>query len=90
MTRNKLIDHMALNAGISRNSANKALKSLIEDITETLKKGERINLQGLGSLIAYERAARVGRNPRTQEPLNITAKNVVKFKPSPKLISSLN
>lgn len=90
MTKNKLIDHMALNAGISRNSANKALKSLIEGITETLKKGERINLQGLGSLTAYQRAARVGRNPRTQEPLNITAKNVVKFKPSPKLISSLN
>ena len=90
MTKNELIDQMALNAGISRNSANKALKALIEGITQTLKKGERVNLQGLGSLIAYKRASRVGRNPRTNKPLNIPAKNALKFKPSPQLISILN
>ena len=90
MTKNKLIDQMALNAGISRQSANKALEALIESITETLKKGERINLQGLGSWTAYQRAARVGRNPSTNEPLNIPAKNSLKFKASPRLISLLN
>lgn len=90
MTKNKLIDQMALNAGISRKSANKALEALIEGITETLKKGERINLQGLGSWTAYQRAACVGRNPSTNEPLNIPAKNSLKFKASPKLISLLN
>tara|TARA_B110000444_G_scaffold69351_1_gene65149 strand:+ start:217 stop:489 length:273 start_codon:yes stop_codon:yes gene_type:complete len=90
MTKNKLIDQMALNAGISRQSANKALEALIEGISETLKKGERINLQGLGSWTAYQRAARVGRNPSTNEPLNIPAKNSLKFKASPKLISLLN
>ena len=90
MTKNKLIDQMALNAGISRKSANKALEALIEGITETLQKGERINLQGLGSWTAYERAARIGRNPRTNEPLNIPVKNVLKFKASPQLISRLN
>ena len=90
MTKNKLIDQMALNAGISRKSANKALEALIEGISETLKKGERINLQGLGSWTAYQRASRVGRNPSTNEPLNIPAKNSLKFKASPKLISLLN
>jgi DNA-binding protein HU-beta len=90
MTKNKLIDQMALNAGISRQSANKALEALIEGITETLKKGERINLQGLGSWTAYQRAARVGRNPSTNEPLNIPAKNSLTIKASPQLISLLN
>ena len=90
MKRNELIDHMALNAGISRKSANKALETLIDGISETLKKGERINLKGLGSWTPYERAARVGRNPQTNKPLNIPAKNTIRFKASTQLINSLN
>jgi|TARA_B110000093_G_C12626710_1_gene268469 DNA-binding protein HU-beta len=90
MKRNELIDHMALNAGISRKSANKALETLIDGISETLKRGERINLKGLGSWTPYERAARVGRNPQTNQPLHIPAKKTIKFKASPKLINNLN
>ena len=90
MKRNELIDHMALNAGISRKSANKALETLIDGISETLKRGERINLKGLGSLTPYQRAARVGRNPQTNDPINIPAKKTIKFKASPQLINSLN
>tara|TARA_B110000483_G_scaffold142893_1_gene170741 strand:+ start:566 stop:811 length:246 start_codon:yes stop_codon:yes gene_type:complete len=81
---------MALNAGISRKSAIKALETLINGISETLKKGERINLKGLGSLTPYERTARVGRNPKTNQPLHIPAKKTIKFKASPQLINNLN
>jgi|TARA_B110000967_G_scaffold24277_1_gene22364 DNA-binding protein HU-beta len=90
MTKNELIDHMALSAGISRKSANKALETLIDCISDTLKTGERINLKGLGSWTPYERAARVGRNPQTNKPLNIPAKNTIRFKASTQLINSLN
>ena len=81
---------MALNAGISRKSANKALEALSECIILSLKKGERISLKGLGSWTVYKRAARVGRNPRTNESLNIPSKNTLKFKVSPQLINYLN
>ena len=90
MTKNELIDNMALNAGISRKSANKALEALSECIILSLKKGERISLKGLGSWKVYKRAARVGRNPRTNESLNIPSKNTLKFKVSPQLINYLN
>ena len=90
MTKNELIDNMALNAGISRKSANKALEALSECIIISLKKGERISLKGLGSWTVYKRAARVGRNPRTNESLNIPSKNTLKFKVSPQLINYLN
>mgnify|MGYP000994959605 FL=1 len=90
MTKNELIDHMAINAGISRKSANKALEALSECIILSLKKGERISLKGLGSWTVYKRAARVGRNPRTNESLNIPSKNTLKFKVSPQLINYLN
>ena len=90
MTKNELIDNMALNAGISRKSANKALEALSESIILSLKKGERVSLKGLGSWTVYKRAARVGRNPRTNESLNIPSKNTLKFKVSPQLINYLN
>ena len=90
MTKNELIDNMALNAGISRKSANKALEALTDSIRFSLKKGERISLKGLGSWTVYKRAARVGRNPRTNESLNIPSKNTLKFKVSPQLINYLN
>ena len=90
MTKNELIDHMAINAGISRKSANKALEALTDSIRLSLKKGERISIKGLGSWTVYKRAARIGRNPRTNEPLNIPSKNTIKFKVSPQLINYLN
>jgi len=90
MTKNELIDHMAINAGISRKSANKALEALTDSIRFSLKKGERISLKGLGSWTVYQRAARIGRNPRTNESLNIPSKNTIKFKVSPQLINYLN
>ena len=90
MTKNELIDHMAINAGISRKSANKALEALTDSIRFSLKKGERISLKGLGSWTVYKRAARIGRNPRTNESLNIPSKNTIKFKVSPQSINYLN
>ena len=81
---------MAINAGISWKSANKALEALTDSIRFSLKKGERISLKGLGSWTVYKRAARIGRNPRTNESLNIPSKNTIKFKVSPQLINYLN
>lgn len=90
MTKNDLIDQMALNAGISRSAANKALEALVAGVSETLKEGKRMSLQGFGSWSVYERAARNGRNPRTNDAVFIPAKQVVRFKPSSQLTEKIN
>ena len=92
MQKNKteLIDAMAENAGISKAAAKKALESFLENIGDSLKKGNRVSLVGFGSWAVTKRAAREGRNPQTGKTINIGAKNVVKFKPGADLQKAVN
>ena len=90
MKKNDLIEHMAVSAGISKASAQKALESFLEATSESLQKGNKVSLSGFGSWSVYERAAHMGRNPKTSEPLAIPAKNRIKFKASSQLTNSLN
>ena len=55
------------------------LEDLIGMITKHLKKGERVKIAGLGILVVRNRAARVGRNPMTGEPIKIKASRKVAF-----------
>lgn len=66
----------------SKAQAEKVVDALLETITEALKAGDKIELREFGSFRVEERAARMGRNPRTNEPLNIPASKVVKFTPA--------
>jgi len=54
-----------------------------------MKKGQRIQLPGMGTFNVTKRSARVVRNPRTGAKLNVPAKKVVKFKPAPALNKGL-
>ena len=90
MKKNDLIEHMAVSAGISKASAQKALEALLEATSESLQKGTKVSLAGFGTWSVYERSARMGRNPKTNEPIAIPAKNAIKFKASSQLIKSLN
>ena len=58
------------------------LEDLIGMITKHLKKGERVKIAGLGTLVVRNRAARVGRNPATGETINIKASKKVAFRAS--------
>jgi DNA-binding protein HU-beta len=61
------------------------LEDLIKMITAHLKKGERVKLVGLGILQVRNRAARMGRNPITGEPIQIKASKRVAFRASKEL-----
>ena len=61
------------------------LGDLVTLITKHLKKGERIRIVGLGILQVRKRAARVGRNPATGEPIQIKASKKVAFRASKEL-----
>lgn len=91
MNKSELIDAMAADAGISKGAAKLALESFLSNVTETLKKADgRVSLVGFGSWSVSARAERTGRNPKTSEPIQIAAKNVVKFKAGAELDNSVN
>ncbi len=90
MNKSELIDAIAADAGISKVAAKKALDSVTENVTKTLKGGGRVSLVGFGSFSVANRAARDGRNPQTGKTIKIAAKNVVKFKAGAELEGSVN
>jgi len=80
MTKADLIEKMATDADISKAAAEKALKSFIEAVTKTVKKGNKLTLVGFGTFSVSKRAARKGRNPKTGATIKIAARKVPKFK----------
>lgn len=81
MNKGDLINHVAKDVRITKVQAAKAIDSVVENITRTLKKGERTSLVGFGTFSISRRKARAGRNPQTGAPLRIPARRVVKFTP---------
>ncbi|MCP3925861.1 MAG: HU family DNA-binding protein [Desulfobacterales bacterium] len=86
MTKAELVDKMAKDAGITKVAAAKALNSFIDGVTKALKKKDgKVTLVGFGSFVKVRRSARKGRNPQTGKPIQIKARNVVKFRPGKQL-----
>ncbi|MDL2227490.1 HU family DNA-binding protein [Odoribacter sp. OttesenSCG-928-L07] len=81
MNKSELIDFMAAEAGITKKDAGKALNALMKGVGKELTKGEKVTLVGFGTWCVVDKAARTGRNPKTQQKITIPAKKVVKFKP---------
>jgi len=90
MNKGDLINKIAEDANITKAQATEALNSVFSAIGDTLANGNKVSLVGFGTFSSNHRAARVGRNPKTGEALQIAAKNVVKFKPGKELSASVN
>jgi DNA-binding protein HU-beta len=90
MNKSELIDKIADDAGITKAAAGRAIESLVEGITHTLRRGERTTLVGFGTFSVSRRAGRTGRNPQTGATIQIKAKNVVKFRAGKELEEELN
>ncbi|MCL2842687.1 MAG: HU family DNA-binding protein [Oscillospiraceae bacterium] len=80
MNKAELIALVAENAGLSKKDTEKAVNSLIDTITDTLKGGDKVQLVGFGVFEVKQRAARMGRNPKTKEQISIPASSVPVFK----------
>ncbi|WP_293185155.1 HU family DNA-binding protein [Parasutterella sp.] len=79
MNRQELIAAVADKTGVTKVDADKVLKAVIEVVTETVAKGDKVQLVGFGTFERTERAAREGRNPRTGEVVKIAACKAPKF-----------
>lgn len=85
MTKQELVAKMADDADITKKAAEAALNSFTESVAKALKGDDSVTLIGFGTFSVSARAARTGRNPRTNEPIQIPARKVPTFKAGKKL-----
>ena len=90
MNKAQLIDAVAAKTGVSKQEATDSVNAVIDAISESLQNGNDVNVFGFGIFKLKHRDARVGRNPKTGESINIGASTSVGFKMSSTLKSSLN
>ena len=82
MNKAQLVEAIALDANISKIDARKAVDAIIRVTVQSLREGERLTLTGLGTFSVQQKAARVGRNPRTDAAVKIPPRKAVKFRPT--------
>lgn len=80
MKKDELVQAVADKAGINKAEADRALAAVVEAVTGAVAAGDRVQIPGLGTFEARERAAREGRNPQTGETMQIAATTVPGFK----------
>lgn len=80
MNKMELISAIAEKAELSKKDAEKALTAVVESISEALQTGDKVQLIGFGSFEVKNREARIGRNPKTKEEIEIPATRVPVFK----------
>ncbi len=80
MNKSDLIAAIAAKTGSTKKNAEASLNAMTEAITESLVKGDKVQLVGFGSFEVRKRAARKGRNPQTKEEIKIPASKAPVFK----------
>ena len=90
MNKNDLVNQVSDNTGLSKKERAKAVDSVLDTITDTLKSGGDVRLVGFGTFLVSKRKATTGRNPQTGASINIPAANVPKFRAGKALKESLN
>ena len=79
MNKAELINAVAEKADVSKKDAEAVISATLETITAALKEGDKVQLVGFGSFEVKKRAARMGRNPKTKESIEIPASVVPVF-----------
>ncbi len=80
MNKSEIIAAMAEKTGETKKNTEAALNAFVEVVTDSLVKGEKVQLVGFGSFDVKKRAARKGRNPQTKEEIKIPASKAPTFK----------
>jgi len=81
VNKSELVDLVAEKAGMSKKDSEKAVKAVLESITDGLVRGKKVQLVGFGTFEVRNRKEREGRNPATGEKIKIKALKVPAFKP---------
>ncbi len=79
MNKGQLVEAISRDARITKTQAQDALDAFVKNVQSSLKRSDKVTIVGFGTFSASNRAARMGRNPQTGEPIQIAAKRVAKF-----------
>ena len=91
MTKSELIEILAQKqTQLAYKDVELAVKNMLEHMATTLANGERIEIRGFGSFSLHYRPPRVGRNPKTGDSVELTAKYVPHFKPGKEMRERVN
>ena len=96
MTKSELIERIVAaqarssNAQLNSKDVEFAVKTMLEQMSQTLASGDRIEIRGFGSFSLHYRAPRIGRNPKTGESVGLSGKHVPHFKPGKELRDRVN
>ena len=80
MNKTELVAAVAAKTEMSKKNAEKAVAAVLETVAETLAAGEKVQLVGFGTFEAREREARIAKNPRTGETVEVAASRGPAFK----------
>lgn len=91
MTKSELIEQIAMKkTDLSIKQVESAVKLLLDQMTETLASGGRVEIRGFGSFSLHFREPRRGRNPKTGDSVQLEGKYVPHFKPGKELRDQVN
>lgn len=91
LTKSELIERIvAKQTLLTAKDVELAVKTVVEQMSETLSTGGRIEIRGFGSFSLHYREPRVGRNPKTGEAVTLAGKYVPHFKPGKELKDRVN
>ena len=85
MIRSDIITAMASSTGWTKAASDRALRALLASIRTSLKRGQAVTLVGFGTFCVSRRKPRRGKNPRTGQPMVVSAGRSPRFKPSKEL-----
>ena len=90
MNKSQLVEKVASKSGLTNKDSAAAVNAFIEVVKEALASGDSVTITGFGGFLVRDRAARTGRNPRTNEVVEIPAVKVPAFKAGKTLKDAVN
>ncbi len=81
ITKMQIAEFVSAHADIPQSASANAVRSVLDGVVDALTQGDKVELRGFGSFRIRERAARVGRNPKTGDSVAVPAKRIPYFKP---------
>ncbi len=90
MTKADLIDEVSRLAELTRKDSEVIVEAIFDSVVRSLRAGDKIEIRGFGSFRTRQRKARMGRNPKTGEKVEVPAKKIPFFKPSKELKDLVN
>ena len=79
MNRAEIVARIARDSGLTKAAADRALEAFLDNVSRSLKKGEKVKLVGFGVFDVYRRKPRLGRDPYSGTPIKIPGRRVTRF-----------